>query len=279
MPGGRGTPGQGPQGQGPGPGPGTTPPTGDRSWKFVLVAVIVLLIVFLSVPSLLSKPSATSIGWGQFMQKVDAKQVATAQIDNTTGIVTGKLTSGESYTTDGPHPTLDNEAAPMQANGVAVTFENSSPSEWGEIILYLLPILIIVAIAWFFLRRTQAGMSGIMSIGRSRARLYSTERPRTTFADVAGYNGVKLEISEVVDFLKSPQRFKDMGRVYRKGYFSSVRPARARRFSHAPSQEKPACPSCRSAAPTSWRCSWVSERAGSATCSRPPASRLPRSSS
>ena len=41
---------------GPGPGPGTTPPTGDRSWKFVLVAVIVLLIVFLSVPSLLSKP-------------------------------------------------------------------------------------------------------------------------------------------------------------------------------------------------------------------------------
>ncbi len=221
MPGGRGTPGQGPQGQGqgpgPGPGPGTTPPTGDRSWKFVLVAVIVLLIVFLSVPSLLSKPSATSIGWSQFIQKVDAKQVATAQIDNTTGIVTGKLTSGESYTTDGPHPTLDTEAPQMQSNGVTVTFENSSPSEWGEIILYLLPILIIVAIAWFFLRRTQAGMSGIMSIGRSRARLYSTERPRTTFTDVAGYNGVKLEISEVVDFLKSPQRFKEMGARIPKG--------------------------------------------------------------
>ncbi len=60
-------------------------------------------------------------------------------------------------------------------------------------------------------------MSGIMSIGRSRARLYTTERPRTTFADVAGYQGVKLEISEVVDFLKSPHRFRDIGAKIPKG--------------------------------------------------------------
>ena len=47
-------------------------------------------------------------------------------------------------------------------------------------------------------------MGSIMSIGRSKAKLYSTERPSTTFDDVAGYDGVKLEISEVVDFLKTP---------------------------------------------------------------------------
>ena len=60
-------------------------------------------------------------------------------------------------------------------------------------------------------------MTGIMSIGRSRARLYTTERPRTTFADVAGYQGVKIEISEVVDFLKSPHRFRDIGAKIPKG--------------------------------------------------------------
>ena len=60
-------------------------------------------------------------------------------------------------------------------------------------------------------------MSGIMSIGRSRAKVYTAERPRTTFDDVAGYQGVKQEISEVVDFLKSPGRFKEIGARIPKG--------------------------------------------------------------
>jgi cell division protease FtsH len=220
LPGGRGSSGQGPQGQPPGPGagPGTTPPTGgDRSWKIVFAAVVILFILFLSIPSLLSRNSATSIGWSTFVNKVTDKQVATAQVDNTTGIVSGKLKSGESYTTDGPHPAFDTEVSQLQAQGVTVTFENSSPSDLLDILLYILPIVAIIGFAWFFLRRTQAGMTGIMSIGRSRARLYSTERPRTTFSDVAGYNGVKLEISEVVDFLKSPQRFKEIGARIPKG--------------------------------------------------------------
>ncbi len=60
-------------------------------------------------------------------------------------------------------------------------------------------------------------MSGIMSIGRSKAKVYTTERPRTTFTDVAGYNGVKLEIREVVDFLRSANRFKEIGAKIPKG--------------------------------------------------------------
>jgi cell division protease FtsH len=60
-------------------------------------------------------------------------------------------------------------------------------------------------------------MTGLMSIGRSKAKVYTTERPRTTFADVAGYAGVKQEIREVVDFLKSPGRFKEIGARIPKG--------------------------------------------------------------
>ena len=60
-------------------------------------------------------------------------------------------------------------------------------------------------------------MGGIMSIGRSRAKTYSAERPGTTFADVAGYEGVKQEITEVVDFLKYPEKFAEIGARIPKG--------------------------------------------------------------
>ena len=60
-------------------------------------------------------------------------------------------------------------------------------------------------------------MAGIMSIGRSRAKVYTTEKPKTTFADVAGYKGVKQEINEVVDFLKQPKKFHDIGARIPKG--------------------------------------------------------------
>ena len=74
----------------------------------------------------------------------------------------------------------------------------------------------IVLIIWMA-RRAQGQMGGIMSIGRSRAKVYTTERPRTTFSDVAGYEGVKMEIREVVDFLRSSNRFKDIGAKIPKG--------------------------------------------------------------
>ena len=73
---------------------------------------------------------------------------------------------------------------------------------------FLLPVAIFVAFFWFMQRRAQSQMGGIMSIGRSQAKTYSTERPGTTFADVAGYEGVKQEIKEVVDFLKTPEQLR-----------------------------------------------------------------------
>jgi cell division protease FtsH len=81
-------------------------------------------------------------------------------------------------------------------------------------------ILIFGALMLFFVwmqRRAQGQMTGIMSIGRSRAKTYSSERPGTTFADVAGYQGVKQEIAEVVDFLKYPDRFAEIGARIPKG--------------------------------------------------------------
>src|SRR3546814_15563764 len=77
---------------------------------------------------------------------------------------------------------------------------------------FLIPVGIFIAFFWFMQRRAQSQMGGIMSIGRSTAKTYSTERPGTTFADVAGYEGVKQAIKEVVDFLKRSEE-RRVGKV------------------------------------------------------------------
>src|SRR6202008_1129863 len=66
-------------------------------------------------------------------------------------------------------------------------------------------------------RRAQGQMGAVMNIGRSRAKVYNTEKPKTTFNDVAGYSGVKEEITEVVDFLKNAGKFKEIGARIPKG--------------------------------------------------------------
>ena len=102
-----------------------------------------------------------------------------------------------------------------------------------SLIPVLLPIMLLVGFFVWMNRRAQGQMGGIMSIGRSKAKTYSTERPGTTFADVAGYEGVKQEISEVVDFLKDPDKFACDRRPHPQGR-AAGRPSRHRQDPHRP---------------------------------------------
>ena len=98
-----------------------------------------------------------------------------------------------------------------------VEFSTPETSIWAA---YLPMIVIFGFLILFFVwmqRRAQGQMSGIMSIGKSKAKTYSTERPATTFEDVAGYGVVKQEIAEVVDFLKNPEKFAAIGARIPKG--------------------------------------------------------------
>ena len=70
---------------------------------------------------------------------------------------------------------------------------------------------------WFISRQAKGQMQGMMSVGRSKAKLFNVDRPKTTFEDVAGYYGVKQEISEVVEFLKTPARYTQIGALIPKG--------------------------------------------------------------
>ena len=212
-----GVPGGGPASGG---GPSSPQPGGDQSWRWVFALLILAVIAVVIIPPLLSKPAVDQIGYQKFLKtELPQHLVQTANVDNITGVITGKLKNGVDYSVNGPNPTLESEITTLQTDVPQGSLKLSTPTQsaWSQWLPTILIIALMIGVFVWFSRRAQGQMSGIMSIGRSRARLYTTERPRTTFVDVAGYHGVKVEISEVVDFLKSPHRFRDIGAKIPKG--------------------------------------------------------------
>jgi len=101
-----------------------------------------------------------------------------------------------------------------------VDIEVSAPSVWGGLLsgaLYLLPVLFMGGLLWFIFRQAQGSNNAAMSFGKSRARMFSGEHPTVTFQDVAGAEESKQELAEVVEFLKEPQKFIQLGARIPKG--------------------------------------------------------------
>ena len=168
-------------------------PNKNRIILFAVIAIVVLAV--LVVPSLIQKANTSQFTYHTFLTKVSDKQVQSATVDQSSGIISGTLTNGTKYSANGPNPVTDSELHALTPLGVNYKLVTTTQNPLVSIIWYLIPFAIILGIFYFISRRAQGQMGSIMSIGRSKAKLYSTERPATTFDDVAGYDGVKLEIS------------------------------------------------------------------------------------
>jgi cell division protease FtsH len=182
---------------------------------YAVIAIAVLSVLI--VPNLLHKTNTNPLTYNTFLTDIQGKQIHTATIDQTTGVITGTLADGRSYTVNGPNPVTDSELNALKPLGSNYKLVTPTSNPLVGILGWVLPFVLIGAVFFYVSRKAQGQMGSIMSIGRSKAKLYSTERPSTTFDDVAGYDGVKLEISEVVDFLKTPARFKEIGARIPKG--------------------------------------------------------------
>ncbi|MBU6329185.1 MAG: ATP-dependent zinc metalloprotease FtsH [Acidobacteria bacterium] len=189
---------------------------GDGGWPrwtlFVLLAVVAGAILLQFVAS--STPS-TSIGYGDFISKLGDDQVSKATFDNSNGKISGTLDDGSNFSTTGPLQLSDADQRLFIDKGVE--YDTPSQSIWSTLIPLLLPVVLLIGFFMWMQRRASGGMGSIMSIGRSRAKTYDAERPATTFDDVAGYEGVKTDITEVIDFLKHPEKFGEIGARIPKG--------------------------------------------------------------
>ena len=182
----------------------------------ITIGIIAFVLGILVINSLYSRTDVKTITYSKLLKQAKANRVNTASINNSSGVITGTLDNGTSYTSNGPVPALSTEVNALRTDNVQVTFANPS-SLAGELFPYLIWILIFGGFMYYASRQARGQMNGMMSVGRSKAKQFNEDRPKTTFADVAGYLGVKQEISEVVEFLKNPQRYKNIGATIPKG--------------------------------------------------------------
>lgn len=148
--------------------------------------------------------------YSEFLDKVAAGQVSEVTI-HAKGRVEGRLKDQTTFTTVIPTPLPQQElATQLRDQAVVIKAVPENGGLWGAA-AGLLPLLLLVGLAWYLMRRSGGQWSSLGGIGRSRAKVIDTERPDTRFEDVAGYESVKQEICEVVDFLKDPPRYRRAG--------------------------------------------------------------------
>jgi cell division protease FtsH len=193
------------------------PPPTWRNWIWPVMLVVIFALWFL----LPTRSPSTSLSYTQFLSDVSAHQVKTVQLGAVGATSNGTLTNGKSFTVVIPPQAGQNLLTTLQTAKVQVSAAPSGQGFGSEVLIYLitfgLPILLFV---WFFRRLSKGaggGLQGALGVGKSRAKVFDEERPSTTFADVAGYEGAKSEIAEVVDFLRKPDRYTRVGALVPRG--------------------------------------------------------------
>lgn len=195
-----------------------------QAFAFALIIVVVLFLQVFLLPS-----STQNIPYSKFKELVRTEQVADLKIGATT--IQGKLRqplappssestpperrpSDDFITNRVEDPTL---VAELEAHQIA--FSGQTDLSWfSRLLSWVIPLLILVAFWSIYLRRAGAGMSGsLMSVGKSHARLYTEHQIKARFDDVAGLDEAKEELKEVIEFLRTPDKFRRLGGKVPKG--------------------------------------------------------------
>jgi cell division protease FtsH len=189
--------------------------TGMPRWAaWALIAVAAALFIG---PRLMPQVERTRLSYTEFLELVERGDVRQVTINNLNNEITGTLDDAREFVTTGANTLSDADEQLLKSKGVDYDFSTPQGNFFTNLIPILLPFFLIMGFFIWMQRRAMGQAGNIMSIGRSRAKPYQADKPSTTFADVAGYEGVKQEIREVVDFLRMPERFKEIGARVPKG--------------------------------------------------------------
>jgi len=179
-------------------------------WLVVIAIAIVVYNVFNE-----SALPDTEIPFSDFLDRVQAGEVARVTITGAT--IDGEFSeSGRPFTSVRPQG-WDGLVDLLREHDVGMDVETSNQSPYIAALISWAPMLILIGVWIFFMRQMQSGGNRAMAFGKSRARLSSNQQKKVTFKDVAGADEAKEELSEIIEFLREPQKFQRLGGRIPKG--------------------------------------------------------------
>ncbi len=179
-----------------------------------LVLWLIIAAVLVTVMNNFSSPTESNkLNYSQFIQQVQDGSVKRVTVDGF--IISGTRSDGSSFETVRPAIQDNGLIKDLMDNNVEIVGKQpEQQSIWTQLLVASFPILVIIAVFMFFMRQMQGGAGGKggpMSFGKSKARLLTEDQVKTTFADVAGCDEAKEEVSELVEFLRDPGKFQRLG--------------------------------------------------------------------
>ncbi len=192
----------------------------NRNLRNIALVAFIVIIALIALQSWFGSSNALDeIDYTQFRALVEDGQVNEVVIDESLGIITfidGTQAQVQLPLDESSYVSWLEQSTTVIGDPVSVRFEPPAQESWlPSALMMLVPILLVVALLVYFMRRTQG--TGAMTFGQSKARLVRTDGPKVTFNEVAGIDEVKEEVEEIVEYLKDPKRFSRLGAEIPKG--------------------------------------------------------------
>ncbi len=192
-------------------------------WGAVIVAAVIIMQLFRT-----NTTNYTTVSYGEYEKLVNSDQILKAKIiksdvndyyfkaelkSDTDMTINGQSTKVKYISVYLPEPIIRDQEAVWQSKNINYSFDKES-SEWMNILIGFLPWVFLIGIWFLIMRRMQGGAGstkGIFSFGKSKAKLITQANQKITFKDVAGADEAKLELHEIIEFLKEPTKFQKLG--------------------------------------------------------------------